>query len=789
MADNKKTKFITILVAVIFMIVVGIDLYINKQDEHILKIKLDVVKNFNLRKDRIIELNNAYREAFIDYTKLTNSNNILGENMNMLEKKYPDLKTIKDANKVIVEQNKYIEKIKKYNSIVFNNLKSAREISLKFFSHIDIKNKEEVKILYLSKKITNVFYNIRANRKKTFKKVRTNLALMNEIIFINEKLDDFKYKMIKHSLTVLSRNIKLRENLTKFYILEDELNEKYHKVITNFNKKHLELEKVNKINKSIIFILFLIFLYQIYKLLKIQKIINNKKQELQNLVNKHIIISTTDLKGIITSASEAFCKISGYTMYELVGKPHSIVRHIDMPNSAFKDMWDTIQNGKVWKGNVKNLKKDGGFYWVYAVIEPIFDSYGNINSYIAIRVEITDKIKLDELIKTQEDKITQAVSIAHKEKLKALEALKAKADFLANMSHEIRTPLNGILGFVDILKENTKENKENQEYLHIIDNSSQHLLGIINDILDFSKIESGKMDIDNTNFNIFSEFGSTIDLFKAKASEKNIYLDVNFDKSLPAFIISDSLRIKQIISNLLSNAIKFTHDDKHIYIDLSFKGDFLTIFVKDEGVGISEKNQEHIFDPFLQEDSTTTRKYGGTGLGLSICTKLVELMNGKITLESEVNVGSKFTFTIPIKIGNEIKVDEVKIKTASFNGLKLLLVEDNVSNVMFMKVILKKLGFVFDIAYDGIEAIEAFKNNQYDFILMDENMPNMGGIEAMQAMRKMELSRKLKHTIIIALTANALKGDRERFMDAGMDEYLTKPLKRQKLEEVLSLFV
>jgi len=383
-------------------------------------------------------------------------------------------------------------------------------------------------------------------------------------------------------------------------------------------------------------------------------------------------------------------------------------------------------------------------------------------------------------------------SVDQKEKLKisktkAEDATKAKSEFLANMSHEIRTPLNAILGFIDLLKDETRGRKS-YEYVNIIDSSSKSLLKIIEDILDFSKIESGKLDIDKVDFNTKAEFEVIIHLFEAKCVQKNISLTLNIDDNLPQVINTDPLRVKQVISNLLSNAIKFTPDGKRITVNIGFVSNILTISVKDEGIGISRDKILHIFEAFNQEDSSTTREYGGTGLGLSISSELVKLLGGQLQVQSNLGVGSKFYFSIPVTISKEIQINHKIDKNIDFQNIKLLLVEDNKANQMFMKVILKKLNITFEIANDGVEAVSIFKDlkpNHYDAILMDENMPNMNGIEATKQILKYEKENNLKHTPIIALTANALKGDRERFLAAGMDEYLTKPLDKNKLTNIL----
>jgi len=369
-----------------------------------------------------------------------------------------------------------------------------------------------------------------------------------------------------------------------------------------------------------------------------------------------------------------------------------------------------------------------------------------------------------------------------KELAKASE--KSKLEFLANMSHEIRTPLNAILGFVELLKDESRGRKS-LEYVEIIDSSSQSLLHIIEDILDFSKMESGKINIDKIDFNPKKEFEVLVHLFSAKCSEKNINLSLVLGKDLPPSVNTDPLRIKQIISNLLSNAIKFTTDGKNIILEISYKDELLSVSVKDEGKGIAKDKLEHIFESFSQEDSSTTREYGGTGLGLSISSELVKLLDGKLKVKSEVDIGSEFYFSIPAKIGNEIQEIKDEDINITFDEKKALLVEDNKANQMFMKLVLKKLNMKFDIANDGLEAIDMFKKEKYDIILMDENMPNLNGIEATKQILNIEKEDNLEHTPIIALTANALKGDKQRFLEAGMDEYMTKPVDRKLFSNLL----
>ena len=496
-------------------------------------------------------------------------------------------------------------------------------------------------------------------------------------------------------------------------------------------------------------------------------------EQYKYIVDKSAIVTKTDLEGNITYVNDEFCRISKYSKDELLGQPHNIVRNKVMPKSAFEDMWNTIKAKKIWTGEVTNKAKDGESYNLNVTIAPILNIDNEIEEYIALRHDITE-------LKLKEYELEQS-------KQKALSASKAKSEFLANMSHEIRTPLNAIMGFIDILQEENK-NKEFTNYIDIISDSSKNLLNIIEDILDFSKIESGKLEIENIDFEIKKEFELIIHLFDAKCLKKDISLSLVFGDNIPKIINSDLLRIKQVILNLLSNAIKFTNNGKKIIVKIDYKNEMLSVSIIDEGKGIAYDKLEYIFEAFHQEDNSTTRKHGGTGLGLSICSKLLKLMKSELKVKSKLSKGSEFYFSLPVKSVDKINIINKKSTKINFVNKKILLVEDNKANQMFMKVILKKMGLTFDITNDGVEAIEAFKMSKYNCILMDENMPNMNGIEATKQILEYEKQNNLIHTPIIALTANALKGDRERFLNAGMDEYITKPVDKEKLNNVLEKF-
>ena len=431
-------------------------------------------------------------------------------------------------------------------------------------------------------------------------------------------------------------------------------------------------------------------------------------------------------------------------------------------------------------------RRDGEDFWCEVSLTSM-----HIDKEDIIHASWRDITVVKEMEKLAQKIIEQKTKEYKEATKKAQSANKAKSEFLANMSHEIRTPLNAIMGFIDLLKDEEKD-KDKIDYLTTMDKSSHNLLEIINDILDFSKIENDQLELEYRDFDPIEEFETIADLFKVKMLEKNINFEVDIDENLPKLINSDPLRIKQVLINLLSNAVKFTNEDKAVFLKVSYCDEKLTVSIKDDGIGIPLDKQEIIFKAFMQADNSTTRKYGGTGLGLAIGYKLVSILNGVLKVKSEVNKGSEFYFTIPVK---ESKQKEQKIllekESKKLNG-HILIVEDNKANQMYIKIILKKMNLTFDIAFNGLEAVEKFKNskqNQYDVVLMDENMPVMNGIEATKQILEYEKQNNLSHTPIIALTANALKGDRERFLSAGMDEYMTKPVDKKKLNEVLSNFL
>ncbi|BAF71716.1 conserved hypothetical protein [Sulfurovum sp. NBC37-1] len=375
-------------------------------------------------------------------------------------------------------------------------------------------------------------------------------------------------------------------------------------------------------------------------------------------------------------------------------------------------------------------------------------------------------------------------------------ASETKSEFLANMSHEIRTPMTGILGFVEQLAK--KENDpERLRQFNIITKSGQTLLSIINDILDLSKIESGKMTLEPQPTDLHKLFDDTITLFDELIKSKNIDLHKEIDEKLPKCLIIDQLRFKQVILNLLSNAIKFTPSGGSISLQASYDHttQILQCAVQDTGLGIGKEHLEKIFHAFAQEDTSTTRRYGGTGLGLTISSKLLHMMKGQIHVQSTLGEGSRFYLDVPVVSCKETDLfidenllDEKRVGNLVLKG-HVLVVDDQEFNQMLLGTVLKQYGVTYDSANDGVDAVSLYRQNSYDAIFMDENMPNMNGIEATRQIRSIEEEHARTRTPIIAVTANALSYDKQRFLDAGMDEYISKPYTEEAVLNVLKHYL
>jgi len=604
-------------------------------------------------------------------------------------------------------------------------------------------------------------------------------------------------------------------------------------------------------------------------------------EEYKNAIDKSALVSKTDLKGNITYVNEMFSKVAGYSVDELMGQNHNIIRHPDMPSAIFKNLWETIEAKKIFRGTIKNRKKSGEAYYVDVVIVPILNEKEEIEEYVAIRHDVTSLVKAKE---------------------QAKEAAKAKDNFLSNMSHEIRTPLNAIMGFISLLEHEVTD-KDAKKHISIIQESSDSLLNIIDDILDFSKIKSGHFHIDAHEFNIYESLESVFEIFSSKAFHKSIDFITYIDPNFPNCMYADIHRTKQIIINFLSNALKFTTKGGTIEVNISFNdAKKLYIEVKDSGIGISEDKIDSIFGAFEQADKSTSREYGGTGLGLAICKSLAKLMDGDVGVVSKVGEGSLFTLEIPVKICQNEKlqnydwsvlqekrvailsediysillsqyfksfgVDAVKrdiyddltefdyifldlkdfenidIKTflndsthciaitnkerslgrlrdycealyipitptKIFDVLKndsthdkklkiekkvhyrghILVAEDDIANQLLISEMLDLYGLTYEMANNGQEAFELFKDNSYDLVFMDNYMPEKDGVTTVKEMLVYEKKEAKEHTPIVILSASVMQSDQQLFALIGADDFLAKPINADTLNFMLGKYL
>lgn len=458
-----------------------------------------------------------------------------------------------------------------------------------------------------------------------------------------------------------------------------------------------------------------------------------------------------------------------------IDKIDEMINHLEDDRNMMERAMDISQD-ELNSTNVK-LRKESERQKM--VIDSLKESLSELSSYEGGGDE-SDIMEMAHLLKDAIQKEKEAEKAIIKAKELAEQSVRAKELFLANMSHEIRTPMNAIIGMSDLLSQ-TSLSKEQIQYMDAIKTSGKNLLVLINDILDFSKIDAGKFSLEEIGFRINHTLRSVKSALQMKAQERGLDLSLNIKVSRDV-VIGDPYRLTQVLINLVNNALKFTPEGKvDLIAEIVEESDHqmkLVFAVKDTGIGIPKEKQDLIFESFTQADDSITRKYGGTGLGLTISRKLVEIQGGRMWLESTPGEGSTFYFELTYAKGEEedlpLAVSKDSIEVASLKGTKVLLVEDNRMNQFLVKSLMDKRDVYLDIAANGQEGFEMMEINDYDLVLMDIQMPVMDGIECTRKIRT-DLKGSKRRIPIIALTANALKGDNEIYINAGMDDYLSKP--------------
>ncbi len=498
--------------------------------------------------------------------------------------------------------------------------------------------------------------------------------------------------------------------------------------------------------------------------------------------------------------NNAFCTFLGHSREELLGKTDYDFFPSEQVN-VFLEKDELVFETEKENVNEEIITDSQGIDRTIITKKTLYTDNSGKKFIVGIIRDITKRKLAEEELQNANQQLKQSIAKANKLTGMARKANAAKSEFLANMSHEIRTPLNGVIGMTELLLD-TDLNGEQQEYAQTIKSSGEVLLSLINDILDFSKIEARKLVMEMRDFNLAGVLKYTTDLLARNAQEKMLELTYQVEPDVPMHLQGDARRLRQILANLGGNAVKFTDRGK-IVIRVSVekveeRNITLRFSVSDTGIGIPANRLKALFTPFTQGNGTTTRKYGGTGLGLAISKQLAKMMNGKIGAQSEEGVGSTFWFTARFEKGSGMQAEEEVLDSKAQSALDtgdrpslpdnvhILLVEDNIVNQKVALAMLKRLGCQTDLAVNGREAIHALQTASYDLVLMDCLMPEMDGFETTRAIRQREAAAKIPSIPIIAMTASAMRANRERCLQSGMNDFLAKPVQPEELAKMLA---
>ncbi len=484
----------------------------------------------------------------------------------------------------------------------------------------------------------------------------------------------------------------------------------------------------------------------------------------------------TDAQGTIEYVNPQFTATTGYTREEALGMNPRILNSGECSPEVYRHLWKTITSGREWRGEFHNRKKNGELYWESAIISPVRNEQGAITHFLAVKENITERKRTEQEL--------------HKAKESAEVANRAKSEFLANMSHEIRTPMNGIIGMTELVLD-TQLNPEQREYMGMVRESADSLLTLINAILDFSKIEAGKFSLDLTEFDLGDHLDSTLKFLAPRAHQKGLEMIYNIAPEVPPGLIGDPTRLRQILVNLVGNAVKFT-DRGEIAVRAEVQSLLddrvaLHFSVTDTGIGIPLEKQQVIFQAFSQADSSTTRKYGGTGLGLAISAHLVEMMGGKIWVESEVGQGSTFHFTAHFGLPKVVSAPSPRMEKVDLTNLPVLVVDDNSTNLRILEAMLRHWKMRPTLADAGARGLELMLEHKgsgepFPLVLIDAMMPLMDGFALAE---KIKRDPTLAGATIMMLTSAGQRGDAARCRELGIAAYLIKPIRQSDLLDAI----
>jgi len=495
-----------------------------------------------------------------------------------------------------------------------------------------------------------------------------------------------------------------------------------------------------------------------------QKSAENELKLAASTFDSHEAIFITDSMSRILRVNKAFCDITGYSMDEAIGKtPGQLIRSGLHDGKFYDDIWRQLELSGKWEGEIYNRRKNGEIFPEWVSITAVRDDDGSTTHYVAHAIDISQQKQHESELSTAREQAELANN--------------AKSLFLANMSHEIRTPLNAVINLNSLLLDTPLDDKQ-KKLLNGAYEGGKALATLVDDILDYTKIEVSKVELEYKPFRLHKLLDQISTLFISQAEEKNLELSVEFADDVAEEVIGDKKRLRQILVNLIGNAIKFTEKG---YVKLLVRNDIeknVQFRVSDTGIGISEDDKSRLFEEFSQADHSTTRKYGGTGLGLSISRSLVKLMKGEIECKKNDPDGSVFWFRIPL-VTSRIKRADQDSPIPKFTSTNVLVAEDSISNQVVVRALLEKQGYNVTIANNGQEAVKLASGASFDLVLMDVMMPEMDGIEATKEIRRLEDPGS--HIPIIALTANVFSEDREKCLQAGMDDFVAKPIDAEKL--------